>query len=218
MSAMKKTIVILLIILPVLIAKAQTVTNHTVEPKGVYREIDTKNDTRLMSLLLGPKNSDQSKLIGSIIQSPNTYDPPVLYALSKALFTSGKYNDAIFWFYLAQLRARYDVNRCADKTASAAQYNQTFGPDINQYAFAHLSDLEKAISRVIAFERSNEEKYDQRWINLTGMDAMNASLADKAGNKTLSKPKTEWPAIKKKTVDDYESDFKEAMSSLKKKS
>lgn len=215
---MKKTIVILLIILPAFIIKAQNVTNHTVEPKGVYREIDTKNDTKLMSLLLGPKNSGQSKLVGSIIQTPNTYDPPVLYALSKALFTSGKYNDAIFWFYLAQLRARYDANRCADKTASAAQYNQTFGPDINQYAFAHLDDLEKIIPKVIAFERSNEEKYDQRWINLTGMDAMNSGLTNKAENKALSKPKSEWPAIKKKTIDDYESGFKEAMISMKKKS
>ncbi len=213
---MKKTTVILLLILPVFVTRAQNITNHTVKPKGAYSKIDTKNDNRIMSSVLNPKNPTQSKLIDSIIKSPNTYDPPVLYALSKALFTSGKYNDAIFWFYLAQLRARYDVNRCADKSASAAQYNQTFGPDINQYAFAHLDDLEKAISKVIAFERSNEEKYDQRWINLTGMSAMNSAFANKAGNEPLSKPTNEWPVIKKKTIDDYESGFKEAMVSWKK--
>jgi len=214
---MKKIAVILFIILPAFITKAQTITNHIVEPKGVYSEIDTKNDIRVMTSLLDPQNSTKSKLIDSIIQSPNNYDPPVLYVLSNVFFTSGKYNDAIFWFYLAQLRARYDVNRCADKTASAAQYNQTFGLDINQYAFAHLDDLEKIIPKVIEFERSNEENYDQRWINLTGMNAMSSALADKADNKPLSKAKDEWPAIKKGTIADYEEGFKQALISLKKK-
>jgi hypothetical protein len=214
---MKITATILFIALSAFMAQAQTVTEHIVEPKGVYREIDTKNDVRVMASLLDPGNSTKSKLIDSIIQLPNNYDPPVLYVLSNVFFTSGKYNDAIFWFYLAQLRARYDVNRCTDKTASAAQYNQTFGPDINQYAFAHLDDLEKIIPKVIEFERSNEEKYDHRWINLTGMGAMNSALANKVDEKPLSKAQSEWPAIKKATIDDYEEGFKQALISLKKK-
>jgi hypothetical protein len=186
---MKISVILFFILLSTSIARAQTVTNHIVEPKGAYKEIDTKNDQRIMTLLLDSGNSTRQNLVDSIVQYTNSYTPPVLYVLSHVFFASGKYNEAIFWFYLAQLRARYDVNRCFDKTASAAEYNQTFGPNINKYSVAHLDDLEKIIPRVVEFERLNEEKYDQRWINLTGMDAMTTALADKADQTPLSKDK-----------------------------
>ncbi len=111
---------------------------------------------------------------------------------------------------MAQLRARYDVNRCTDKTANSNAYNVNFGPIINDYAFHHLDSLKIVVQRVANFVRENEELYDQRWINLTGMDAMTASLSDKPVNKQLSIEKKLWPVIKKKTIDDYYNDFKEA--------
>src|ERR1700761_6610805 len=72
----------------------------------------------------------------------------------------------MFWFSLAQLRARYDINRCADKTVTASGYNVSIGYPINQYAMEHVDSLKKVVERVVAFERANNELYDQRWINL----------------------------------------------------
>ncbi|MEO6851804.1 MAG: hypothetical protein ABI203_00585, partial [Mucilaginibacter sp.] len=187
---------------------AQNITNHLVEPKGVYKEINLSNDIRVIQLL-GDTVSNSS-LIDSVERNANNYTPPVLYVLSNILFSQKKYNDACYWFYIAQLRARYDVNRCTDKTATPFVYTQTFGPIINEYAFKHLDNLKIIIQKVVDFVRTNEEKYDQRWINLTGMEAMTASLSDKAVNKKLSLDKSQWPAIKKKTIDDYYNDFKEA--------
>src|SRR5579864_3839272 len=100
---------------------AQSVTNHQVEPKGAYKEINLSNDTRVIQLLLDSNlTHSRSALIDSVERDANKYTPPVLYALSNILLFQKKYNEACFWFYVAQLRARYDVNRCADKTANAA--------------------------------------------------------------------------------------------------
>jgi hypothetical protein len=178
---------------------AQNVTNHQVKPKGVYKEINLSNDIRVINVLLDTNlTHPRSALIDSIERDANKYTPPVLYALSNILFVQKKYDEACFWFYVAQLRARYDVNRCADKTADASAYNQSFGPIINEYASKHLDTLKMIIPKVVDFVRSNEEQYDQRWINLSGMGAMTESLGGKSANKELSIARGQWPAIRKK--------------------
>jgi hypothetical protein len=200
---------------------SQEGTRHEVDPKGVYKEIDLKNELKIINKLQDSNYVIKHHLVDSIEHNANYYAPPVLYYLSHFLFLSNKMNEAIYWFYVAQLRARYDVNRCTDKTATATAYNSNFGPDINQYAFTHIDSLEKIIPKVVDYVRSNEEHYDQRWINLTGMQAMITSLGDNANNgkdeKKLSFDKSEWPAIKEKTINDYYGDFKTAMANLKKK-
>jgi len=195
------------------------VTQHYVEPKGEYKQINTTNDIRIMHVFMD-SNVDpdkREKLADSIKQSPNGYIPPDLYGLSYYLFNAQRQTEAMFWYYLAQLRARYDVNRCADKTANADDYNSTFGESINPYAVAHLDTLKQVIEKVINFEKANNEIYDQRWINLSGMGAMLAGLGDKkqAKNKQLSLPEGQWPAIRTKTLEDYQSGFEEAMVQLK---
>lgn len=152
-------------------------------------------------MLADSTHADKTAIIDSVEHSPDKYIPPVLYVLSYVLFNSDKKNEAAFWFYLAQLRARYDVNRCADKTANASEYNQKFGPDINKYATQNLDSLQMLMNNVISFEKNHTETYDQRWINLTGMVAMSAGLGDKkAQKKTLSLPEEQWPVIKEKKL------------------
>jgi len=214
---MRSAFLVFVIMVCVLTVKAQNVINHHVAPVGVYQKINLDHDSKTVTLLLDEQNKDKSVLIHTVEMNANHYTPPVLYVLSNVLFAEQRYNEAIYWFYIAQLRARYDVNRCADKTANASDYNETYGPVINKYAFTHLDSLEKMIPLVIAFVRANGEQYDQRWINLSGMDAMSASLDGKAGHKSLSVDLSKWPAIKTKTVDTFYSDFKEAIANLKKK-
>lgn len=192
-------------------------TQHTVEPVGEYKEIKLTNDIEAVRLLADSTHTDKTEIIDSVEHSPDKYIPPVLYVLSYVLFNSDRKNEAAFWFYLAQLRARYDVNRCADKTANASEYNQKFGPDINKYATQNLDSLQVLITNVINFEKNHAENYDQRWINLTGMVAMSAGLGDKkALTKPLSLPQEQWAAIKEKTINDYMNGFNEVMAMLKK--
>ncbi|HZY40097.1 MAG TPA: hypothetical protein VFE53_25770 [Mucilaginibacter sp.] len=208
----------LLLLLALPGANAQNVTNHEVEPTGVYKEISAniKGDFNVAALLSDTLNMDKTKLIDSVKRNANHFIPPVLYILSAVLYRDHKYSEAAYWFYVAQLRARYDVNRCTDKTASAGAFNENFGPPINEYAFKNLDTLQTIITNVVAYVRANQELYEQRWINLEGMQAMTEGLGGKSSDQPLSADKKEWEAIKKKTIDSYFSDFKEALARQKK--
>jgi len=132
--------------------------------------------------------------------------------LSNELFRDNQKDQAAFWFYVAQLRARYDANLCLDKSARQAVsvLNNQFGPQINQYAFANLDSLQATVEKVISFVKDNQEAYDHRWINLHGMDAI---IEPK--NKNLSAPATQWDEIKSKTQEDYSQGFEEFLKSKK---
>ncbi len=214
---MKKTILLFIVFLGFLtISNAQTKTVE-VKSKGVYKEIDVERHNEAFRILDGENKVQIEKTIESILKNPNYYNPSVIYALSRQLFNQGKKDEAAYWFYVAQLRARYDANLCMDKSAKqgVSLLNQQYGPDINIYAFKDINKLEKIVTKVVEFVRTNEENYDHRWINLLGMDAMIGSMEESTEKKELSQPKDKWAEIKKKTVDDYYNGFMEFVKSKK---
>ncbi len=196
-------------------SKAQ---ENKIEPKGIYKEIVVEKSNKFVEILKGENISSKTQIVDSIIKKPNDYNPTVLYALSKELYDNNKKDEATYWFYLAQLRARYDANLCLDNSAKQAVsiLNNEYGPNINKYAFQNIDFLEKTVKKVIDFAKNNDENYDHRWLNLHGMDAVLASMDEKAEKKELSKPKKEWKKIKQKTIEDYSNGFTEYLKSLKK--
>lgn len=66
------------------------------------------------------------------------------------------------------------------------------------------------VNKVVDFVRTNEENYDHRWINLHGMDAVQNRKV-----KEISQPKSKWPEIKTKTIEDYYKGFIEYVKSKK---
>lgn len=188
-----------------------------IKPKGIYKEIDVARHNEVIEILNGKNKKLKQPTVDSILKNPNFYNPPVIYALSGELFAQDKKEDATYWFYVAQLRARYDANLCLDNSAKQAVsvLNNDYGPDINKYAFQDINKLEKTVTKVVDFVRANEENYDHRWINLRGMDAVLAGMDDNAEKKELSQPKEKWSEIKKKTVDDYYNGFIEYVKSKK---
>lgn len=212
---MKKIILLLTITLGLTTqSNAQT---EEIKLKGVFKEIDIAKHNAAIEILNGENNTLKQQTVDSILKNPNHYNPTVIYALSHELFSQDKKDDATYWFYVAQLRARYDANLCMDNSAKQAVsvLNNEYGPDINQYAFQDIDKLEKTVNKVVNFVRSNNENYDHRWINLHGMWAVLAGQSDEPETRELSKPKNEWEAIKKKTVDDYYKRFIEYVKSQK---
>lgn len=197
------------------VCNAQT---EEIKLKGIFKEIDVARHNEAIEILNSKNKKLKQQTVDSILKNSNIYNPTVIYALSRELFNQNKKEDATFWFYVAQLRARCDANLCMDNSAKQAVslLNNEYGPDINKYAFQDIDKLEKTVNKVVDFVRSNSENYDHRWINLHGMWAVLAGQSDEPEKRDLSKPKDEREVIKKTTVDDYYNGFIEYVKSQKK--
>ncbi|MCF8321687.1 MAG: hypothetical protein K9I26_00910 [Flavobacterium sp.] len=211
----KPFLLIAFILLSIITSKAQ---ENKIETKGIYKEIDVEKSNKIVEILNSGNITLKTQIVDSIIKKPNNYNPTVLYALSKELYSNNKKDEASYWFYLAQLRARYDANLCLDDSAkqAVAILNNAYGPNINKYAFENIDFLEVTVKKVVDFTKINEENYDHRWLNLHGMDAVLANMDEKSEKKELSKPKNEWEKIKQKTIEDYYNGFTDYLKSLKK--
>lgn len=184
------------------------VTNHKVDPKGEFAEINLIKTNKIIEEL----SKNDSSAIAEILLNPGSYAPPALYILSDVLFKNGEKDKASFWFYAAQLRNRSDINKCNDVSASsaAAVLNQNFGPQINNYTIAEKSDIkfiEETVNKVVEWDAKTPRNYDQRWIALHGMSAFTDSLLK-------FEPEDNWKSINKKTRDEYRKEFIEALPSI----
>jgi hypothetical protein len=185
--------------------KAQPATDL----KSAIKQVNIAKDTIALAQLTNKNYNEDKSLIDTILKHPNDYNPRVLFALSSVLFNADRKDDASFWFYVAQLRTRYDFNRCTDLSCGGvvADLTATYGPDIDQYAIFKADFLEKTITKVVEFVKTNDENYDQRWINLEGLAVTNPENKDRAPD--MSKPSQDWPQIKTQTINDYYNDLKE---------
>eukprot|EP00026_Physarum_polycephalum_P016584 Phypoly_transcript_17520.p1 GENE.Phypoly_transcript_17520~~Phypoly_transcript_17520.p1 ORF type:complete len:199 (+),score=42.25 Phypoly_transcript_17520:25-597(+) len=185
-------------------------TTQIFEPQGEYAQIETQTAIHAAKVILHSTNEEEKqKMIEEVKKEPSKYAPTVFCALSAALMAQNKPEEAAFWFYAGQLRARYDAMRCADETAGEAVsvLNMQFGPAVNQYMFKHIDALKKLIPKVIEFDRKTPHNYDHRWINLHGMGAF-------TGNTGMSVPQEKWAEIEETARENYLSGFNEAMSQL----
>lgn len=188
-----------------------------------YATIDIRLAEETIRMLADGSPEERSRAVASVEAQPGKFAPPVLFAVSKALFDAGRKDDAAFWFYAGQLRTRIDANRCADPTAkqAATALSRAYGPPINGYTRKNLPMLEKLVPKVVEWDRHTPREYDHRWINRHGMDAILAAEGepgDRAGRRPLSVPAGQWPAIEEETRATYLRGFHDALERLKKES
>lgn len=203
---MKKLLTLFLtMILSACMTNAQ---NVQVEPKGEFASINNKETIDTIKVI----QSNNSHIIDKIVTNSEIYAPPVFYALSKALFDSGKKQEAMFWFYAGQLRARGDANKSLDVSAKQAVsvLNMNYGKEINKYSFSNLESLKKTVNEVVAWDKKTARDYDPRWIALHGMDAFTKTTI-------RFSPQAEWESINIKTREDYLKSFNKAIKMMKKK-
>jgi len=191
----------------------------TVPRTGEYAKIDIRLLNETMQILTSGSDAEKAKTIQAIKATPAIYPPPVFYALSHVIFKEGDRVEGAFWFYVGQLRARFDANRCADVSArqAVAVLNQRYGPLINQYTFANLPILEGLVPRVLEWDKLTPHTYDHRWINIHGMGAIITGMDGDDKKSALSLPEAQWAEIKEKTRSDYLRGFQEAMAEMKKR-
>jgi hypothetical protein len=189
-------------------------------PQGVYAHIDTRQTQEMLQTLTQGSAEQQQAALERVRAAPERFQPPVLYAMSQVLFKAKLYHEAAFWFYAGQLRARFDVNRSTDPTTRQAvdALNQTYGAQINRYLFQDLDRALDLIANVVAWDRKTPYDYDPHWINLHGMQAVQAARdPQSAGPRTaasLSQPPSEWAAIAERTRAKYLKSFQDAITGM----
>ncbi len=165
--------------------------------------IDVSTLRTTLAELHSPRRAERDAAVDAVRASPEQYPPPVLYALAHALFQRGEWDAAIFWYHAGQLRARFDVERCADPTVAdvVIQLRQQYGEAINRYAFveADLTVLRAAVHRAVRWDRRTAHDYDQRWVNLHGVRA----FAEPGQGTALSRPRADWVEIAERVRADY---------------
>ena len=93
---------------------------QSVQPQGQYAQIDTRLSRASLALLAEGTPQDQQDVLALLRTQPSKFQPPVLYAVSQTLWQAGEKEEAAFWFYAGQLRARIDANLSADRSAAQA--------------------------------------------------------------------------------------------------
>jgi hypothetical protein len=176
-----------------------------VEPRGEFATIKTEKSSAAMDAI----QRGDKKVIAQVITNPQSFQPPVFYQLSAKLFQQGRRDEAMYWFYFGQLRARSDANKALDPSAAAGVdlMNETFGYPINSHAFMDIEKLKHTVEKVVSDDERLPREYDPRWISLHGMDAF-------VGDKVRFAPESQWAAIDKKTRKEYVEGFLDALKNF----
>ncbi|PSJ44464.1 hypothetical protein C7H85_14180 [Zobellella endophytica] len=188
-------------------ADSGTSTSQTdVVPKGEFTQIDISRSQQAMESITG----GQAETINEVLKSPNDYAPPVLYLISAIMFDNDYQDQATFWYYAAQLRARSDANKSGDKTTHGAvsQLNQRFGSRINPYALSNPDRLAGIVGQVLEWDSQQSRNYDPRWIALQGQDVINETQVNFA-------PRDKWPEIDALTRSQYRQGLEQALAELR---
>ncbi len=109
-------------------------------------------------------NQSQSQSIEALAAGIEHEHALAALELSKHLWEAGRKDDAVFFFYLGQLRYRAYLltNRNGDPSGGRALFDAlmaTMGPPINQYAFGDIQALAATIDRVIAWDDGHPDDY-----------------------------------------------------------
>lgn len=220
MNIFRKTVILFLLPLCLLFSCGTSDYSNEASLIGIFSEIDVKQQTETIVLLLSDNEKVQRETIATIKKHPNNYNPQVLYTLSGLLFQQGRKQEASFWYYVAQLSGMYDANICMDPSAKRAirDLDRNYGFGIKEYGLQDLDELEKMVNKSIAFFRSNTANYDQRWINLRGKWVTESKYNEQVKSWELSQPKEKWKAIKEDTINTYYEGFMEYLKNQKEES
>ena len=189
----------------------------TVDPKAEQKALQPKLQP-VFEALNNEKNqraifelqSGSNQALEAVLTDPNSYEPPVLFALAQQLYNQGEITPALFWFYTAQLRARSDANKSLDPTTQqgVTELSGQFARDVNRYALGHLDELSTTVQHVLEWDRQTSRYYDPRWVALHGKDAYSKTTI-------AFKPREEWRQIDELTRQGFEKGFQQLLKKMR---
>jgi len=107
--------------------------------------------------------------------------PATYYVLASKLFAAGRKDDAVFWFYVGQLRYRFHLQSNPGlppdgDPALFGSLSEVVGRTLNEYAFGRLRTLRSTILRVLDWDEKTENGFTSKRQHATEWNAVRAGL------------------------------------------
>jgi hypothetical protein len=187
------------------------------EASGVYKTVDISVAKNTSQILTKGTTEEKQKANIEIVASSEKYSPPVLYALANEFAANNQLDEALYWFYAAQLRASGDAKLSTDPTSASGVMllNTSINTAIRKHQFDIADKLESIVDSVIQWDTKTPRKYDTRWVSLYGSKAMKNARWGEPAPIELSIPKTEWEGVLTKTRDEWHQGFIKALPMIK---
>lgn len=99
-----------------------------------------------------------------ILSDPKTLKEPLeMFSPAFILFQNGEKDEAVFWFYAAQLRVRYQLAfEKGDRGQLLSIMLMTVGQPINNYAFQNVRKLDRIIDRVLEWDKTTPNPFREK--------------------------------------------------------
>ena len=110
--------------------------------KGEYADLHFEKTEKIMQEIA----DGDVDTIKEVMNSPDSFAPPVLMSYAVQVFRAGNYETAMFWYYTAQLRAR-------------------------NFAKLNPEKLEITMKQVLEWDKTAVRKYNPKWVAVLGSEA-----------------------------------------------
>jgi hypothetical protein len=158
-------------------------------PGNMHKAIGHIRTALLLSCLLGASlafgaDADLEKRLSSkdaavanaaadeLIRSADRAEPLSLMLASSRLFQRGDRDNAVYWFYAGQLRARYSPQLTGENAQLIAIFLMTIGEPINAYAMRDIKKMTPVLDRVLKWD----EQTFPAWARENKIDPANPEL------------------------------------------
>jgi hypothetical protein len=118
----------------------------------------------LFAMLILPLSATPSREAVSVANALNGQHPGLYYQKAMQIFRSGSREDAMFVFYVGQLKyrahlsARPELPPSGDPAAFGA-LTETVGRPLNEWGFGDLPLMDTVLADVLTYERQNPDRF-----------------------------------------------------------
>ena len=116
-----------------------------------------------------------------VAQAPEV-SPDALFVLAARLFAAGRRDEAVVWFYVAQIRMRFRLAVAPDlpPDGEPALYGalfETIGPQINGWAFGDIDRLAAHMQEALDWDGSHANAFTPKSGHAAELDQIRTGLA-----------------------------------------
>jgi len=164
-------------------------------PFGEIEALLSRNDFgKAISLAHEVSDGEAKELTKWIEDNFDNLIPPFGYELANRRYKDDP-TAALRWFYISDLRARYDAMRCKDATSRQLidVMKRELAGDLLKSLSSHLKDIPAAAKDALNWDKDRKPTYASWWVCTHGMDYVTAAMNKRPlTEKDMLIPDSDW--------------------------